>query len=228
MLVFVPPALAVSRRPLTGTLVVSVLAIVIAACGPAASVEPAPEPTSALTVPAPADGGAAQLVGTAPAAVGAVGSVILLDPHVDIEVPLPTEVPVMDQFGRMFYPLFLVVRQGQTVQFTNSEDELHTVHVKDSAGESLFNIATLFGSSYEFTFDREDSYDVECNTHTEMAADILVVSSPYAVLADRDGVFTMSDVVPGTYTVTMLNGEDRYEQEIEIVAGRNEVDLTGL
>ena len=92
----------------------------------------------------------------------------------------------------------------------------------------LFRSATLFGSSYEFTFDRAASYAVECNTHTEMAADILVVSSPYAVLADSDGVFTMSDVIPGTYTVTMLNGEDRLEQEIDIVAGRNELDLTGL
>ena len=213
---------------MTGTLAATVLAIATTACGTEAPVAPAPEPSSALTVSAPADAGTAQIVGTAPPANGAVGSVILLDPHADIEVPLPHDVPVMDQYGRMFYPLVLVVRKGQTIRFTNSEDDLHTVHVKDSAGESLFNVATLFGSSYEFTFDREDSYDVECNTHTEMAADILVVSSPYAVLADGDGVFTIPDVIPGTYTVTMLNGEDRREQEIEIVAGRNELDLTGL
>ena len=203
---------------------VAVLAIVITSCGTEAPVELLPAPPAA---PAPADDGTAQIVGSAPPSNGAVGSVILLDPHADIEVALPDEVPVMDQYGRMFYPLFLVVRKGQIVRFTNSEDELHTVHVKDSAGESLFNISTLFGSSYEFTFDRDDWYDVECNTHTEMAADILVVSSPYAVLADRDGAFTMPDVIPGTYTVTLLNGEDRREREIEIVAGRNELDLTG-
>ena len=227
-----PRSLAVCSARLAAVLriltMLTMLTIVTAACGPEASVEPVPEPSAALTVPAPADAGVAQIVGTAPPANGAVGSVILLDPHSDIEVPIPNEVPVLDQYGRMFYPLFLVVRKGQTVRFTNSEDDLHTVHVKDSAGESMFNIATLFGSSYEFTFDREDSYDVECNTHTEMAADILVVSSPYAVLADSDGVFTVSDVIPGTYTVTMLNGQDRHEQEIEIVAGRNELDLTGL
>jgi hypothetical protein len=86
----------------------------------------------------------------------------------------------------------------------------------------------LFGSTYEFTFDQEDSYDVVCNTHTEMQANILVVSSPYAVLADSDGTFTVRDMLPGTYTVTMLNGEDRYERDVEVVAGRNEIDLTGL
>ena len=213
---------------MTGALAATVLAVVTTACGTEGPVEPAPGPPSALKVSAPVDASTAQIVGAAPPAKGAVGSIILLDPHADIEVPLPNEVPVMDQYGRMFYPLVLVVRKGQTIRFTNSEDDLHTVHVKDSAGDTLFNIATLFGSTYEFTFDREDSYDVECNTHTEMAADILVVSSPYAVLADSDGVFTMSDVIPGTYTVTMMNGGDRREQEIEIVAGRNELDLTGL
>ena len=74
----------------------------------------------------------------------------------------------------------------------------------------------------------KNSYDVVCNTHTEMQANILVVSSPYAVLADNDGAFTVPDVIPGTYTVTMLNGETRREREVEIVAGRNEIDLTGL
>ena len=213
-------------RCLTGPLGAAFILLVTAACGTEAPGESTPAPP-APAAPAPADVGTAQIVGRAPPANGAVGSVILLDPHADIDVPLPGEVPVMDQYGRMFYPLFLLVRKGQTIRFTNSEDDLHTVHVKDSAGESLFNIATLFGSSYEFTFDREDSYDVECNTHTEMAADILVVSSPYAVLADSAGAFTLPNVIPGTYTVTLLNGEDRRERDVEIVAGRNEIDLRG-
>ena len=213
-------------RSLTATLAAAFILLISAACGTEAPVESVPGP-SVPAAPAPTDVGTAQIVGTAPPPNGAVGSIILFDAHADIEVPLPDDVPVMDQYGRMFYPLVLVVRAGQTIRFTNSEDDLHTVHVKDSAGESLFNIATLFGTSYEFTFDREDAYAVQCNTHTEMAADILVVSSPYAALADNDGVFTLPDVIPGTYTVTLLHGDDRREREVEIVAGRNEIDLTG-
>ena len=225
MLALLQRVFGVYGHCLTWTLAVGVILLVTAACGTEAPVESMPAP------PAPAEStesGRAQLVGMAPPANGVIVSIILLDAHAEIDVPLPNETPVMDQYGRMFNPLFLLVRQGQTVKFTNSEDDLHTVHVKDTAGESVFNIATLFGSSYEFTFDREDSYDVVCNTHTEMHADILVVSSPYAVLADNDGAFTVPDVIPGTYTVTMLNGETRREREVEIVAGRNEIDLTGL
>ena len=223
-------SLAVSSVRLAAVLLM--LTMVAAACGPEVPEEPAPEPLAptASATPAeaePTDSGLAQLVGMAPPANGAVVSIILLDPHAEIDVPLPDELPVLDQYGRAFNPGFLLVRSGQTVRFTNSEDDLHTVHVKDSAGESVFNIATLFGSSYEFTFDQEDSYDVICNTHTEMFANILVVDTPYAVVADRDGAFTLPDVIPGTYTVTMLNGENRREREVEIVAGRNELDLTG-
>ena len=227
-----PRARAVSSARLAAALLtltmLTMFTTVTAACGTEAPVESAPEPAAALTVAAPADAGIATLVGTTPPANGAVVSIILLDPHAEIDVPLPDETPVMDQYGRAFNPGFLLVRSGQTVRFTNSEDDLHTVHVKDTAGESVFNIATLFGSSYEFTFDREDSYDVICNTHTEMFANILVVDTPYAVVAERDGSFTVPDVIPGTYTVTMLNGENRREREVEIVAGRNELDLTGL
>ena len=210
-----------------------VLGVMTAACGPDAPVELAPGSSALIAGATPSaadstDAGLAHLVGMAPPANGAVASIILLDPDAEIDVPLPDDTPVMDQYGRMFNPGFLLVRQGQTVTFTNSEEDLHTVHVKDSVGESLFNIATLMDSRYDFIFDREDSYDVVCNTHTEMQANILVVSSPYAVLADRNGTFTVPGVIPGDYTVTVLNGQTRTERDVEIVVGRNELDLTGL
>ena len=142
-------------------------------------------------------------------------------------MPVPDETPIMDQIGRQFVPGFILVRAGQTIDFTNSEDELHTVHVKDSHGESIFNIATMMGTTYQHTFEVGDQYSVICNTHTEMFADILVVDTPYAVVADRDGRFAVPDVVPGRYTATVIQGADRNEHEIEIAAGPNEIDLAG-
>ena len=154
-------------------------------------------------------------------------SIVLLDPHAEIDVPVPDETPIMDQIGRQFVPGFILVRAGQTIDFTNSEDELHTVHVKDSHGESIFNIATMMGTTYQHTFEVGDQYSVICNTHTEMFADIMVVDTPYAVVAGRDGRFEVPDVVPGRYTATVIQGPDRTEHEIEIAAGTNEIDLTG-
>ena len=182
--------------------------------------------TLAGTAETPA-AGLAQVSGQAPPADGMLVSIVLLDPHTDIEVPLPDETPVMDQIGRQFVPGFILVRAGQTIDFTNSEDDLHTVHVKDSHGESIFNIATMMGTTYAHTFEIDDEYSVICNTHTEMFADIMVVDTPYAVVADRDGRFTVPDVVPGRYTATVIQGPGRNVHEVEIAAGPNEIDLTG-
>ena len=191
-----------------------------AAESPPAAAAEAGAPTSAS--------GLAQVAGQARPATGMLVSIVILEPHDEIDVPVPDEKPIMDQIGRQFVPGFILVRAGQTIDFTNSEDELHTVHVKDSHGESIFNIATMMGTTYEHTFETGDEYSVICNTHTEMFADIMVVDAPYAVVADRDGRFAVPDVVPGRYTATVIHGPDRGEQEIEIAAGPNEIDLTGV
>ncbi len=196
------------------------------AAGPAPAAESRPA-GAAAEADAPAAGGLAQVTGQAPPAVGMLVSIVLLDPHHEVEVPLPDETPIMDQIGRQFVPGFILVRAGQTIDFTNSEDELHTVHVKDSHGESIFNIATMMGTTYQHTFEVGDQYSVICNTHTEMFADIMVVDTPYAVVAGRDGRFALPDVVPGRYTATVIQGPDRSEHEIEIATGPNEIDLTG-
>ena len=193
---------------------------------PARAAESAPAAAAETGAPAVA-GGLAQVAGQAPPATGMLVSIVILDPHEEIDVPVPDETPIMDQIGRQFVPGFILVRAGQTIDFTNSEDELHTVHVKDSHGESIFNIATMMGTTYQHTFEVGDRYSVICNTHTEMFADILVVDTPYAVVADRDGRFALPDVVPGRYTATVIQGGDRSEQEIQIAAGPNEIDLTG-
>ncbi len=171
--------------------------------------------------------GLGQVTGLARPAVGMLVSVVVLYPHAEIDVPLPDETPIMDQIGRQFVPGFILVRAGQTIDFTNSEDELHTVHVKDSHGQSLFNIATMMGTTYKHTFEIGDEYSVICNAHSEMFADIMVVDTPYAIVADRDGRFAVPDVIPGRYTATVFHGPDRNEHEIEIAAGPNEIDLTG-
>ena len=221
-----------TASPLCLRLHLGVLALVLAVtgCGGGTTVDsesvPAAEPVAeAPPTPTPAESTHGEINGTTQAASGVVVSVVLLDPHGELEIPLPEEPPVMDQYGRQFVPGFILARKGQTLRFTNSEEDLHTVHVKNTAGESLFNIATMMDSVYDYTFDEDDAYTVVCNTHTEMFADILIVDTPYAVVADRDGGFTLSDVVPGSYTATVIHGHERREYEIDITPGLNEISL---
>jgi plastocyanin len=207
----------------------SLLLSAVVACGGAAPSEaPPPVETPPDTSDASVeDDGAARIAGTALPARGMVRSIIALEPHAELDEPVSEEVPVIDQYGRLFIPDFLMVQAGQTVRFTNSEDDLHTVHVKDEAGESLINVATINGSRYDFLVEKPGEYVVICNTHTEMFADILAFDTPYFVMAEADGSFSLDGVVPGTYTVVVFYGGERTEREVELVAGPNQLDLTG-
>ena len=205
----------------------------VVACGGGAPSEAPPSevPTSVEAAPPAdplaADAGAARIDGMALPARGMVRSIIALEPHAELDVPVSEEMPVIDQYGRLFIPDFVMVQAGQTVRFTNSEDDLHTVHVKDEAGESLINVATINGSRYDFLVEEPGEYVVICNTHTEMFADILAFDTPYFVMAEADGSFSLEGVVPGTYTAVVLYGGERTEREVELVAGPNQLDLAG-
>ena len=187
------------------------------------------EPSEALLTPTDAQPGAgavANIVGQGPPATQGSPAVIILQPHAAVDVPPPSEPVEMDQFGRDFIPRLIVVREGQPVLFKNSEDELHTVHVQDEDGESLFNVAMpIQGGRHDHTFGEAGDYAVSCNAHQEMHATILVVKTPWAVVAERDGAFGLSGVPPGSYDLILRRGPQRHEQVVEIVAGPNELSV---
>lgn len=164
------------------------------------------------------------VVGKAPPAKGGFTSVIILEPRVPRDFPVPTEPKVMDQFGMGFNPDFLLVRAWQPVEFRNSEDVLHNVRVTESATrQPVFNVSPAPFQSYVHTFERPGFYAVSRDIHPSMHADILVTSTPYAVVADNDGTFTFPDVSPGSYTLTVYYGGRRIERAIEVAGSRTEL-----
>ena len=108
----------------------------------------------------------------------------------------------MDQVGQMFGPELLLVRTGQPVEFRNSDDTLHNVHVShEETREPAFNVAIPTGSSYTYTFSRDGFYRVGCDIHPAMAASIFAAATPFTALAESDGSFVFDDVPPGPWTV---------------------------
>jgi len=163
--------------------------------------------------------GPVDVTGQAPKASGGFPSVIIMEPRGGEPFPVPTESVLMDQYGIQFHPKILLARVGQPVEFHNSEDELHNVHVMDTqTGKTLFNVATPVVGSYLYTFDEPGAYDVACHTHPAMAAFIVVTQTPYAVVADKDGTFSLEGVPRGTYDVRVWNVDParRSERVIEI------------
>jgi len=167
------------------------------------------------------------VTGRSPVAAGGFPSIVILDPQAAGDVPSQTSVPFMDQVQQAFIPPILFVRTGQPTEFRNNDEVLHNVRVREDATRSpAFNVAIPTGEKYVFTFPRDGFYDVGCDIHPGMSAQIISSSSPYATVADAQGAFVFDNVTPGAYKVVMYSGGERSEKTVEIAPGHSDIDLT--
>jgi hypothetical protein len=194
--------------------------------GPAQEAPAAPPPTTA--VPATTSSGGTQTVaGKLPPATGGFPAILILQSTVPHDVAPPPEPPVMDQIQQTFLPPVLMVQTGQPVQFRNSDDVLHNVRVREDATHSpAFNVAIPTGEQYVFTFPRDGFYDVGCDIHPGMAAQIIATTNGYTAVADSAGNFLIENVPAGEYKATLYSGAQKIERDVTVATGPTTLDLT--
>lgn len=150
-------------------------------------------------------------------------ALIVLEPQGSVRLPVKAEPAIMDQAGYEFLPGFLLAQAGQSVQFRNSEDVLHNVRVTEiSSQKPVFNVATVSFGKYEHKFD-PGYYNVTCDIHTTMRASILVSASPYTATTGEDGSFSISNVQPGQYSLTVFAGPAPIVRSIEVKDARTDL-----
>jgi plastocyanin len=209
---------------MTRTAAALVLVATIGGC----SKPPGPPPSAAAPASAPAAAATANAAqGQVAGKVHASGTaVVVLEPKTARTFAPQTDKPVMDQAGLSFGPDLLLVRTGQPVEFRNSDDTLHNVHVThEETRTPAFNVAIPTGNSYNYTFDLDGFYRVGCDIHPAMSASVFAATTPYTVVADSDGSFTFSDVPSGAWTVTVYTGGKRLRKDVEVKGGVTEVTI---
>lgn len=186
------------------------------------------EPASPETAPAApvSASGPQRVTGTAPPAANGFPAFIVLETLDGAEAAPQAAVPRMDQVQQTFTPEILFVRTGQPVEFTNNDDVLHNIRVRNEATKSsAFNISIPNGDQFRFVFQEDGFYDVGCDIHPAMSAQIFSTTSPYAVNAAADGQFVIEDVPMGKYKAVVYAGAQRIERDIEVTAGQKPLDL---
>ncbi len=215
-------------KPTTTTAVLGVFVLCTAACGgsapdPAALAEPV---SDAAPAPAPADG--LPVSGTAPVSPDGSLTVVILEPVGDAALDPPDTPARMDQISMEFLPPVVLATVGQPVHFVNSEDILHNVRVFNiDTKETAFNISTPIGGTYEHHFDTAGTYRVACDIHPQMGASVVVTTSPYAAVADREGGFSLDNVAPGAYTALVQAGAERSRHAVTITEAATILTLGG-
>ncbi len=202
------------RRPAAGS---TVIALVLASCGPGGSQSAAPEPDA----PAASDA-AASLLATLPDGIGP--ALVSLEPLAeaasaapDREAPAPPV--VIDQFAYTFLPPLAIALRGQLVRFGNSDDGDHNVRVTQAETRAVVvNADMKHNNEIEHRFEHTGPYTVRCEIHPAMKALILVVSHPYAAIADARGSFRVEDIPEGSYVLTAwgVAGERFLQQDVQV------------
>jgi plastocyanin len=200
----------------------------LTACSKAPATPP-PSDTPASSPPASGSDGTTALTvyGKAPAASNGFSAIVIFESQAGGEMPPQTDVPYMDQVQQTFTPPVLLVRTGQPTEFRNHDDVLHNVRVRDEETRTpAFNVAIPTGEKYVFSFPRDGFYDVGCDIHPGMFAQIVSTSSPYATLADVAGNFEIDGAPPGAYKATVYAGGKKIEKDVQLTAGQTTLDFT--
>src|SRR5271169_3913411 len=156
-------------------------------------------------------------------------SVVYVDTIQGKTFPAPTQQPVMDQKGLMFQPHIVVVEQGTTVQFLNSDSVAHNVFWISIGGNKKLghNLGTWpQGEKRPFKFDNPGVVSLLCNVHPEMAGYIIVSPTSYFAETDASGNYKIENVPDGKYNVVAWHEGMKPQTKSVDVAGTGKADFT--
>ena len=115
------------------------------------------------------------------------------------------------QQHKRFEPHVLAIPVGSVVDFPNLDPFFHNVF-------SLFNGKRFdlglyeAGASHSVTFDSPGICYVFCNIHPEMSAAVVVVDSPHYATSNQAGEFSIPNVPPGSYLVSVWHERGKPER----------------
>ena len=156
-------------------------------------------------------------------------SVVYVDTIAGKTFPAPKDHTVIDQKGLMFVPHIVVVQQGATVEFLNSDTVQHnvfwtTIGSDKKAGHNLGTWPK--GEKRPFTFDKPGAVPLLCNVHPDMAGYLVVSPTPYFAETDDSGNYKIKDVPDGSYTLTVWHEGAKNQSKPVTVAGSGKADFT--
>lgn len=143
--------------------------------------------------------------------------------------PATKERPVMDQKGLMFSPHIMIVQQGTTVDFLNSDTVQHNVFWTAIGADkkAAHNLGTWpKGDKRAFTFAKPGVVPVLCNVHPDMAGYIIVSPTPYFAETDESGSYKIKDVPDGSYTLAVWHEGAKNQSKPVTVSGGAKADFT--
>jgi plastocyanin len=145
----------------------------------------------------------------------------MTDAVIWLEGRLPRAAPAVSEVmteGKRFTPRVLAVPTGSTVRFPNHDPFNHNVFSRSEVAPFDLGLYGR-GESREVVIRRPGVVRIYCNIHATMSAVVVAVDSRFVTRPGADGVFTLTDVPPGRYTLRAWHERGgEVEREIEVGA----------
>ncbi len=143
---------------------------------------------------------------------------------------VPASSATLTQRGCIFQPHVLGIMVGQTLQVVTEDPTTHNIHISATTGNRDWNVTQQPGTPSVMTKFSHPviMVPVRCNIHPWMAAYIGVVSNPYYAVTGDDGSFSIKNVPPGDYTLSVWTATfGIQERSVTVGAGESAtVDFT--
>jgi plastocyanin len=171
---------------------------------------------------------ATAVAGTIEGKVSSGKSVVYVDTIQGKTFPALAQKQVMDQKSLMFSPHVLVIQQGTTVEFQNSDSVQHSAFWPSISGNRKegHNMGSWpMGEKRPFKFDQPGVVPLLCNSHPEMAGYIVVSPTPYFAETDASGNYKIENVPDGKYNVVAWHEGMKQQSKSVEVAGTGKADF---
>jgi len=122
----------------------------------------------------------------------------------------------------MFGPHVSAAVKGQKLGIVSEDPVLHNTHLYSGAKlKTMYNIALpLQNKVIKKKLKKSGVVTVKCDAHEWMLGYVYVGTSPYVTVSADDGSFTISDVPPGSYKVTIWHEKlGTVSKDVTVTAG---------
>ncbi|MEE9153195.1 MAG: carboxypeptidase regulatory-like domain-containing protein [candidate division NC10 bacterium] len=129
-----------------------------------------------------------------------------------------------------YIPHVLVAREGTKLEIENRDPIFHNTHAF-RGDQPIFNLAlplSQWNGAISRTLAEEGVVKLSCNVHGWMNAWVIVLDHPYFAVTGEAGTYAITEIPPGTYTVTAWHEKlGKKETQLTVKAkGNSKVDFT--